>query len=297
MQEYNMILEKLNEFYSSYSSIKEKRNILEIKPPLFLDDFNQMTIFISKNQTKINFYTNLMAELEVSLFEKLIDKSLKDNSEKAFKESILSKNIKKQNIIKNYLLNKKEFVELKNNLSNFGIDSNSISLEYTVKNNEKLVEELALYSELLKVFYNNIYHILIEKLSNTFEKNNIFFKNFNKIFEKINNEKMLKEYKKNKISTNPIFYDNKKVLTAAKDFEGLTKLYMDITRIKHNETTEMVGILYYEEPKVSLSKFKNALKDFEGLNLVVKQIQQSDEEYLEKIVIKDLEEIENADPF
>ena len=108
---------------------------------------------------------------------------------------------------------------------------------------------------------------------------------------------MLKEYKKNKISTNPIFYDNKKVLTAAKDFEGLTKLYMDITRIKHNETTEMVGILYYEEPKVSLSKFKNALKDFEGLNLVVKQIQQSDEEYLEKIVIKDLEEIENADPF
>lgn len=297
MQEYNMILEKLNEFYSSYSSIKEKRNILEIKPPLFLDDFNQMTIFISKNQTKINFYTNLMAELEVSLFEKLIDKSLKDNSEKAFKESILSKNIKKQNIIKNYLLNKKEFVELKNNLSNFGIDSNSISLEYTVKNNEKLVEELALYSELLKVFYNNIYHILIEKLSNTFEKNNIFFKNFNKIFEKINNEKMLKEYKKNKISTNPIFYDNKKVLTAAKDFEGLTKLYMDITRIKHNETTEMVGILYYEEPKVSLSKFKNALKDFEGLNLVVKQIQRSDEEYLEKIVIKDLEEIENADPF
>lgn len=297
MQEYNMILEKLNEFYSSYSSIKEKRNILEIKPPLFLDDFNQMTIFISKNQTKINFYTNLMAELEVSLFEKLIDKSLKDNSEKAFKESILSKNIKKQNIIKNYLLNKKEFVELKNNLSNFGIDSNSISLEYTVKNNEKLVEELALYSELLKVFYNNIYHILIEKLSNTFEKNNIFFKNFNKIFEKINNEKMLKEYKKNKISTNPIFYDNKKVLTAAKDFEGLTKLYMDITRIKHNETTEMVGILYYEEPKVSLRKFKNALKDFEGLNLVVKQIQRSDEEYLEKIVIKDLEEIENADPF
>lgn len=297
MQEYNMILEKLNEFYSSYSSIKEKRNILEIKPPLFLDDFNQMTIFISKNQTKINFYTNLMAELEVSLFEKLIDKSLKDNSEKVFKESILSKNIKKQNIIKNYLLNKKEFVELKNNLSNFGIDSNSISLEYTVKNNEKLVEELALYSELLKVFYNNIYHILIEKLSNTFEKNNIFFKNFNKIFEKINNEKMLKEYKKNKISTNPIFYDDKKVLTAAKDFEGLTKLYMDITRIKHNETTEMVGILYYEEPKVSLSKFKNALKDFEGLNLVVKQIQRSDEEYLEKIVIKDLEEIENADPF
>lgn len=297
MQEYNMILEKLNEFYSSYSSIKEKRNILEIKPPLFLDDFNQMTIFISKNQTKINFYTNLMAELEVSLFEKLIDKSLKDNSEKVFKESILSKNIKKQNIIKNYLLNKKEFVELKNNLSNFGIDSNSISLEYTVKNNEKLVEELALYSELLKVFYNNIYHVLIEKLSNTFEKNNIFFKNFNKIFEKINNEKMLKEYKKNKISTNPIFYDDKKVLTAAKDFEGLTKLYMDITRIKHNETTEMVGILYYEEPKVSLSKFKNALKDFEGLNLVVKQIQRSDEEYLEKIVIKDLEEIENADPF
>lgn len=297
MQEYNMILEKLNEFYSSYSSIKEKRNILEIKPPLFLDDFNQMTIFISKNQTKINFYTNLMAELEVSLFEKLIDKSLKDNSEKVFKESILSKNIKKQNIIKNYLLNKKEFVELKNNLSNFGIDSNSISLEYTVKNNEKLVEELALYSELLKVFYNNVYHVLIEKLSNTFEKNNIFFKNFNKIFEKINNEKMLKEYKKNKISTNPIFYDDKKVLTAAKDFEGLTKLYMDITRIKHNETTEMVGILYYEEPKVSLSKFKNALKDFEGLNLVVKQIQRSDEEYLEKIVIKDLEEIENADPF
>ena len=295
MQEYRIILEKLNKFYSNCSSIEIKRNILEVKPPLFLDDFNQLTIFISRDQTKINFYTNLMSELENSLLEKLVSNNFKGNDVKISKEDILNKTITKQNIIKNYLLNKKEHVELKKNLKKFGINSDSLSLDYTVKNNEKLIDELALYSELLKVYYNNMYHILIERLSNTFEKNNIFFKNFNKILEKINDKKLLKEYKKNKISTNPIFYDEKKVLTAAKDFEGLTKLYMDITRIKHNEISGMKGILYYEEPKVSLSKFKSALKDFENLNLIVKQIQQYDEEYLEEIVIKDLKEIENAD--
>ena len=103
MQEYRIILEKLNKFYSNCSSIEIKRNILEVKPPLFLDDFNQLTIFISRDQTKINFYTNLMPELENSLLEKLVSNNFKGNDVKISKEDILNKTITKQNIIKNFL--------------------------------------------------------------------------------------------------------------------------------------------------------------------------------------------------
>lgn len=307
MQEYKEknILNDLNKLYSENSAIEFKRNIIELTPPLFLDDFNQLTIFIIKKEKQIEISTNLVKELEKSIIKKLTNKQeiisnyIKENEGKeiiideTFRKKIENISTTKSNLIKRYIANKNEFPELKKTLKDVGIDSDSHILKYYVKNESNLIKEIGFYSESIKVYYNNIYHIIIDKLANSTEKVNIFYKNFTKVFNRMTGTDF-KEYKTKKYSTSPIYYNQNNVFTIAKDVDGLAKLYLDIKKIKANELQMNNGILYFEEPKTSKSKFNDILEEFKELDLHIKKLERSDENYLENILSEDLKDISSG---
>lgn len=274
LSKLNPKIEKdLRNYYKNMLSIDSKSNFIEIKLPVFLDDSTQCSLFISKKaEGKTVISSSLYYSLENSIYEKI-------NTRK--------------NILTEYLLNPKEFESLKTSLINIGINSNSTALEYDVKDLKNIYKEIILYVEITKSFYNNIYHLLINRLSKTHERYNIFYKNFSNIMISVKEKIKLSEYSENKISTSPIYINDFIIISAGKDLDGLAKLYIDTTRLINNNTKDKKGIIFIEGEHSDNTKMETLYNDFEKIGFKIKELKTN--ELLEKNIIENIESEMNVE--
>lgn len=252
---------EISNYYIGMLDIVDKENVLEINLPVFLDDSTRYSIFLSKNKSYYSLSSNLYYYLE---------------------ESISIKTKTKKNILKDYLKNPKEFKELKDALIDNGIKANKLNLEYIVNDPKYLLNELIIYSELTKSFYNSLYHQLIKRLVKNHESYNVFYKNFSNIIKKLSDSFDLHEYSEERVSTNPI-YKNKNLIISAgkdKDIDGLAKLFVDINIIKNSE--KIKGILFIEGEQKENSKIHNMYKEFEKMGFKIKELTVTNEDILEQ---------------
>lgn len=252
---------EISNYYIEMLDIVDKENVLEINLPVFLDDSTRYSIFLSKNKNYYSFSSNLYYYLE---------------------ESISIKTKTKKNILKDYLKNPKEFKELKDALIDNGIKANKLNLEYIVNDPKCLLNELIIYSELTKSFYNSLYHQLIKRLVKNHESYNVFYKNFSNIIKKLSDSFDLHEYSEERVSTNPIYKNKNFIISAGKDkdIDGLAKLFVDINIIKNSE--KIKGILFIEGEQKESSKIHNMYKEFEKMGFKIKELTVTNEDVLEQ---------------
>ncbi|MBM6876219.1 hypothetical protein, partial [Fusobacterium mortiferum] len=117
------IKKQIINIFEDITDIEEHRSYLEISLPIFLDDSYRINLYLDKKQNIL--YNNLYTVLENSICEKLG---------------------KQRDIVKEYLYNEKEFSEIKNTLLKFGINSNSLTLEYKL-DEEDIAKQILIYSE------------------------------------------------------------------------------------------------------------------------------------------------------
>lgn len=254
-------------YYTDLMQIEFNGNSAEILLPVFLDDCTQLNIFLLFKTDEIILSSNLLYALDQSIVE----------------ETKYGKNI-----LKDFIINKKEYSELKSAFKKKGINTDSISLEYIKKidNNFEIFKEIIIYSELSKSFYNNLYHSLINRLSKPHEKHNIFYNNFNNIVTNVTKKVKLTRYEEKTISKNPIYTGENIILSASKDFDSLGLLYMDLLDIKEKSNKNKALIFIESEKAKDKDKLGATINRFRGSGFYIKEISEnsmSDNEILEEI--------------
>lgn len=255
VEEMKFNLEKtfLN-YYQELMHINFKGNTLEILLPTFLDDTAQINLYVTFKSEEIVLSSNLIYSLEKSLYEKTqYDK----------------------NILKDFIMKKSEYIELKTALKKEGVNPDSLTLECIKKSNEELniFESIIIYSELSKAFYNNLYHSLINRLSKPHEKHNIFYNNFNKIVKTVTEKVKLTKYEEKTVSTNPIYTGNNIILSASKDFDSLGLLYIDLLTIKEKAKKNQTTLVFVESEKTKDKiKLGAMINRFKGSGFEIKEI-------------------------
>jgi|GEM_PF-5968251 len=223
--------EKIINKLSNLTEVTFKQNRYEISLPIFLDNSYKMSVFLSKIEKTYILYNNLYVSLE---------------------ESVL-KNIKRKDPIdirKNYLENDNEFKEIKMILTNYGVDCKKLSLNYTVKNSNNLEEEILIYSEFIKKYYNNIYNILLSRFSTSEERKDIYYENFSKVIKGYTGKNKFNKVAYSGFSESPIYTSKKIIVAASKDFNTLTKFYIDLEDLPE-EVKGKKGLLIYAKSKKS----------------------------------------------
>lgn len=189
-------------------TVEEHKNYLEISLPIFLDNSFRINLFLDKEHQIL--YNNLYVTLENSICRKLK---------------------KEKNIIKDFLNNEKEFPEIRKTLIEFGIDSDSLTLDYKIKDKTNLAKEILTYSELIKKYYNNIYNIVLYRFGTNKEKKQIYYENFSKIIKEFKGKNKFEEIEYSGLSGTPIFSNKNITVAASKDFDTLTQFYIDLEDI------------------------------------------------------------------
>lgn len=223
--------EKIINKLSNLTEIAFERNRYEISLPIFLDNSYKISIFLSKIGKTYILYNNLYVSLEESI----------------------SKNIKRKEPIdvrKSYLENEDEFKEMKTILKNNKVDTGTLSLNYVIDSLDNIEEEVLIYSEFVKKYYNNIYNVLLSRLGTSKERKDAYYKNFSQIIKNYKGKNKFSEVQYNGLSGSPIYLNEKMVVTASKDFESLTKLYIDLEDLPE-ETRGKKGLLIYAKGKKS----------------------------------------------
>lgn len=245
------IKKQIIDIFEDITDIEEHRSYLEISLPIFLDDSYRINLYLDKKQNIL--YNNLYTVLENSICEKLG---------------------KQRDIVKEYLFDKKEFLEIKETLLKFGINSNSLTLEYKL-NEENIAKQILIYSEMVKKYYNNLYNIILYRLTSSKHKKHIYYSSFEKIIEEFKGKRSFKKVEYEGISGSPIYSNESMTVAASKDFDALAQFYIDL-----EETTKFFegkkGILFcnnykenHKKTKVLRNKIENKniqLVFFEGVN-------------------------------
>lgn len=207
--------------------IRKEMNYYEISLPMLLDNSHQVNMFLQELQkNEYILYNNLYIPLEMSLKEDLKGKKIGRISEK-------------------YLKNPKEFKEIKDTLEQFGINTNKITLEYKIKNLEKLHEEVLEYGEFIKRYYNIVYNILLEKYTKKPERKRVYYKNFVKVLNTYSGKNKFDELNYEGLSGSPVYQNKNSLITSSRDFPTLTKFYIDLEDLASNINYKK-GILIYK---------------------------------------------------
>ena len=222
--------------FETVTTVEEYKSYFEISLPIYLDNSFRINLFLDKNRNVL--YNNLYTVLENS-----ISKTLG----------------KHKNIIKEFLENEKEFSEIKETLLDFGIDSQSLTLEYRIKDNEDEIEQILIYSEMIKKYYNNLYNIILYRLESNKNKKYIYYENFSKIITEFRGRNKFEKIEHNGVSNSPIYSNQNTVVAASKDFDALAQFYIDLEDLGDLFKNKK-GILfcnnYKENDKTTLLKDK-----------------------------------------
>lgn len=236
------IKKQIINIFEDITDIEEHRSYLEISLPIFLDDSYRINLYLDKKQNIL--YNNLYTVLENSICEKLG---------------------KQRDIVKEYLYNEKEFSEIKNTLLKFGINSNSLTLEYKL-DEEDIAKQILIYSEMVKKYYNNLYNIILYRLTSSKHKKHIYYNSFEKIIEEFKGKKSFKKINYEGISGTPIYSNESMTVAASKDFDALTQFYIDL-----EETTKFFkgkkGIVFCNNYKENHKKTKVLKNKIENKNI------------------------------
>ncbi len=200
----NTIKEEIINILQDITDIEEYKSYFEISLPIFLDDSYRISLYLDKKQNII--YNNLYTVLENSICEKLG---------------------KQKDVVKDFLLNDKEFSEIKETLLNFGIDSKSLTLDYKIKD-ENIAREILIYSEMIKKYYNNLYNIILYRFESNKNKKHIYYNSFEKIIKEFKGKNKFEEVKYEGISGSPIYSNENITIAASKDFDTLAQFYIDL---------------------------------------------------------------------
>ena len=166
-----VLKKKIINIFEAVTTVEEYKSYFEISLPIFLDNSFRINLFLDKNKNVL--YNNLYTVLEKSISNTLG---------------------KHRNIIKEFLENEKEFSEIKETLLDFGINSRSLTLEYRIKDNEDEIEQILIYSEMIKKYYNNLYNIILYRLESNKNKKYIYYENFSKIITEFRSFNSTRKY-------------------------------------------------------------------------------------------------------
>ena len=240
--------EKILEILDNMTEIIKEKTYYEISLPMLLDNSYQIVIFLQKiNNNEYLLYNNLYIPIEMSL-----------------KEHLTSKKI--ENFGENILKNSSEFKEIKDALKKFGINISKITLDYKTNNKNKLEEEILIYADFVKKYYNTIYTCCLERYGKKSEKKDGYYKNFETVIETYTQKNKFNKLNREGLSNVPVYENNKKLVTTSKDPDSLTKFYIDLEDILASNTY-VGGVLLYKgkiksesikllEKKYSKKKFK-----------------------------------------
>lgn len=222
MELQNNIKLRLLETYRHLINInKLNSKIYEIELPLFLNTGDAIDIQLILNKNEVVLKNTLYKQIEDALVDKC---------------SI-------QQIRKDYFLNEKKFISLKNELSKNNIET-SLLLEKRIDIKcfkEELEREIFLYAYLIIRYYNYIYDYLIEKLSEQ-DQAEIFKNEVQKFIDYINvknknvkfNAIIKEEYEV--VSTYNTYYKHKaKIITGINSKIHFLEAMMDINKIREKE--------------------------------------------------------------
>lgn len=258
----NSIKEEVMNILQDITNIEEHKSYFEISLPIFLDDSYRISLYLDKKQNII--YNNLYTVLEKSICENLG---------------------KQKDVVKDFLLNDKEFSEIKETLLNFGIDSKSLTLEYKLKD-EDVAKQILIYSEMIKKYYNNLYNIILYRFETNKNKKHIYYDSFRKIIEEFKGKNKFKEVKYNGISDTPIYSNENITIAASKDFDTLAQFYIDLEDIGY-AFKDKKSFIFCNNYKINSTKSNFLKKKMEkkNINIVALGNIKSKNELKEKIEI------------
>lgn len=247
------IKKQIMNIFEDIIDVEEYRNYFEISLPIFLDDSYRINLYLDKKQNIL--YNNLYTVLENSICEKLG---------------------KQRDIVKEYICNEKEFPEIKETLLEFGINSNSLTLEYKL-DKEDIAKQILIYSEMVKKYYNNLYNVILYRFASSKNKKHIYYNSFEKIIKEFKGGRSFKKVDYEGISGSPIYSNESMTVAASKDFDALAQFYIDL-----EEATKYFkgkkGILFCNNYKQNHKKTKVLKNKIEKKNIQLVFFESIDDE-------------------
>lgn len=216
----NDIKQEIISILQEITTVEEYKSYFEISLPLFLDDSYRVSLYLDKKRNIL--YNNLYIVLENSICEKLG---------------------KQKNIIKDFLNNDKEFLEIKQTLLQFGINYKNLTLDYKINLEEDITEQILIYSEMIKKYYNNLYNIILYRFESKKNKKHIYYESFDKIITEFKGLNKFTKIEYTGLSGSPIYSNNNITVAASKDFEALTRFYVDLEDLE-DVFKDKKGILF-----------------------------------------------------
>ncbi len=259
----NDIKQEIISILQEITTVEEYKSYFEISLPLFLDDSYRVSLYLDKKRNIL--YNNLYIVLENSICEKLG---------------------KQKNIVKDFLNNDKEFLEIKQTLLQFGINYKNLTLDYKINLEEDITEQILIYSEMIKKYYNNLYNIILYRFESKKNKKHIYYESFDKIITEFKGLNKFEKIEYTGISGSPIYSNNNITVAASKDFEALTRFYVDLEDLE-DVFKDKKGILFCNNYNETNSKSIYLKKKIEKKSIKLVTFKEMEDEKKLK------EEIEN----
>lgn len=259
----NDIKQEIISILQEITTVEEYKSYFEISLPLFLDDSYRVSLYLDKKRNIL--YNNLYIVLENSICEKLG---------------------KQKNIVKDFLNNDKEFLEIKQTLLQFGINYKNLTLDYKINLEEDITEQILIYSEMIKKYYNNLYNIILYRFESKKNKKHIYYESFDKIITEFKGLNKFEKIEYSGISGSPIYSNNNITVAASKDFEALTRFYVDLEDLE-DVFKDKKGILFCNNYNETNSKSIYLKKKIEKKSIKLVTFKEMEDEKKLK------EEIEN----